>query len=229
MPPAAAPATLYHLVPQAAWEAAKASGGLYFPPTYAQDGFTHLCADADSLLGIANHFYADCKGDWLLLSLSPSRLVGELRWEPAAAVGTTPAHTGDGAQERQQQQLFPHLYGGLAPCAVTEETLVDRLPSGKFVGLLWGVTVVSTRGASRGGVAGGRVLGGWSANACLQPGLVLVRRLRADARGRARRRLAAPELARCVAGGRPELGRAARAPSALFNLITTALALALRL
>jgi uncharacterized protein (DUF952 family) len=52
-----AAAPLYHLVPEAAWRAAKEEGGgIYTPPTYAQDGFTHLTADPKLLLGVANHF-----------------------------------------------------------------------------------------------------------------------------------------------------------------------------
>ena len=57
------PATLYHLIPQAEWEAAKSRGTTYFPPSYGADGFTHLSDDADSLVDIANHFY---RGAWTI-------------------------------------------------------------------------------------------------------------------------------------------------------------------
>lgn len=43
---------LYHLVPLAQWEAAKAGDGRYFPTTYEQDGFTHLSDNPSLLLGI---------------------------------------------------------------------------------------------------------------------------------------------------------------------------------
>lgn len=37
--------TLYHLVQQELWEAAKATGATYYPPTFEQEKFTHATAD----------------------------------------------------------------------------------------------------------------------------------------------------------------------------------------
>ena len=34
----------------------KARGKTYYPPTYAEDGFTHATADPSKLLDVANHF-----------------------------------------------------------------------------------------------------------------------------------------------------------------------------
>ena len=48
---------LYHLVQGGLWSDAKASGGPYTPPTYADDGFVHLTKDPGMLLDVANHFY----------------------------------------------------------------------------------------------------------------------------------------------------------------------------
>lgn len=44
---------LYHLVPAAAWRAAKEANDAkaYFPPSYAQDGFTHLTKGCDDGMG----------------------------------------------------------------------------------------------------------------------------------------------------------------------------------
>lgn len=36
-------------------------------------------------------------------------------------------------------------YGPIPPAAVTEETAVDRTPSGKFLGILWGIEVIHSR------------------------------------------------------------------------------------
>ena len=36
-------------------------------------------------------------------------------------------------------------YGPIPPAAVTEETAVDRTPSGKFLGILWGIAVIHSR------------------------------------------------------------------------------------
>ena len=36
-------------------------------------------------------------------------------------------------------------YGPIPVAAVTEETAVDRTPSGKFLGILWGIAVIHSR------------------------------------------------------------------------------------
>ena len=40
---------------------AKATGGDYFPPTYADDGFIHATHEAKLLLDVLNHFYKEVK------------------------------------------------------------------------------------------------------------------------------------------------------------------------
>ena len=75
-PPAAPPAeVLYHMCEKALWEAAKAAGGAYFPPTFAQDGFTHATAVPSRLVTTANHFYQDSVGDWVCLQFKRSTLL----------------------------------------------------------------------------------------------------------------------------------------------------------
>ena len=54
---------IYHLVQTPLWEACKANGTTYYPPTYAADGFTHATADPSKLIGVANHFKPS--SDWL--------------------------------------------------------------------------------------------------------------------------------------------------------------------
>jgi len=44
---------IYHLVQKQLWDEHKASGSVYYPPTYAQDGFIHATADPAKLLGVA--------------------------------------------------------------------------------------------------------------------------------------------------------------------------------
>lgn len=53
-PPAAhdAHTDIYHLVQKPLWEKCKARGETYYPPTYAEDGFTHATADPSKLLGV---------------------------------------------------------------------------------------------------------------------------------------------------------------------------------
>ena len=65
---------LYHCALRSNWEAAKASGADYKPPTYAQDGFTHATADPALLIGVLNHFYRGSQGDWVCLRMSNKSL-----------------------------------------------------------------------------------------------------------------------------------------------------------
>lgn len=47
------------------------------PVGCSQDGFIHLSADPGLLLTIANHFYTDSQGDWVVLVLDPACLTAE--------------------------------------------------------------------------------------------------------------------------------------------------------
>jgi len=52
------------------------------PPTPIQDGFIHLTKEADLLLGVANHFYKQVPGDFLVLAIDSKQLsskVGNIR------------------------------------------------------------------------------------------------------------------------------------------------------
>lgn len=95
--------------------------------TITQDGFTHLTADPALLLSVANHFYVASEGPWTVLQLSTARLTGEVRFEPAAPVGTTEAH--------EAPQLFPHLYSGINRSAVLREHPMTRDQHGRFLGV----------------------------------------------------------------------------------------------
>lgn len=167
-PNASSPSILYHLAPVPRWRAAAASAaeggeGLYFPETYAQDGFTHLTADPSFLIAVGNSFYRDSTEDWLLLELDAAKLGGEVRYEPAAPVGDTqPSEElkakqggsgGGGEEEKEKEEekqeeatkepppatavLFPHLYGGIPTRggAVIREKKVTRGEDGSFLSI----------------------------------------------------------------------------------------------
>jgi len=54
-----------------------------------QDRFTHLTANPQLLLTVANQFYKDSEGDWLLLVLDAKKLKAEVNFLPIAdVVGT---------------------------------------------------------------------------------------------------------------------------------------------
>ena len=46
--------------------------------SWAQDGFTHLTADPQLLLSVANQFYQDSEGDWLLLVIDAQKLSSQV-------------------------------------------------------------------------------------------------------------------------------------------------------
>ena len=98
------------------WEAWR-DGGAYEPASLATEGFVHCTGDDDLMLAVANRFYADEPGDFVVVSLDPDRLTRPVRWEP-------PAHP-DGARPADDEPRFPHVYGRLdrgassacGPCA----------------------------------------------------------------------------------------------------------------
>jgi uncharacterized protein (DUF952 family)/quercetin dioxygenase-like cupin family protein len=161
---------IYHAAQRDLWEAARSKGEPYFPPTYATDGFTHGTADPSKILTILNWFYKHTKGDWVCLRMSEASLREHgitTIFEPAAPVGDSDAHPQEGGDEKRQQELFPHVYGGIPPSAVLEEYFVVRSSSdGSFLsipgvspvsrkftskqsflhGLLWGIVMSSSVG-----------------------------------------------------------------------------------
>lgn len=124
---------IYHLVQKKLWEACKASGQTYYPPTYEQDGFTHATADPSKLLTVANYFYQDVEGDWLCLKMTRATLAAAqitLKFEDPSPVGNKKALT---AAESGGER-FPHLYGGIPSAGVVvQEYVVYRGSSGEYL------------------------------------------------------------------------------------------------
>lgn len=128
---------LFHLVQADLWEAAVAGDSMYFPPTYEQDGFTHATANPDLLLNVANHFYTDVPGKWLCLRMTVDSL--ETGGIEVVFEGTAPV--GDKAPDFQgtDDELFPHILGGIHPSTVLEVHEVVRAEDGAFLAVV-GVT-----------------------------------------------------------------------------------------
>jgi len=126
--------SIYHLVQKPLWEACKARGKTYYPPTYAEDGFTHATADASKLLDVANHFYKSVQAEWLCLRMTRETVASAgitLKFEDPSAVGGTPAlNTTQSGGAR-----FPHLYGGIPPHIVIEERAVRRAADGTYLSI----------------------------------------------------------------------------------------------
>ncbi|MEJ7602206.1 MAG: DUF952 domain-containing protein [Kofleriaceae bacterium] len=92
---------LFHLTTRGEWDLARAAGE-YRAPSLAREGFIHLSTEIQ-WRRTWQRFYRDVQ-DLVLLHIDPSRLVTEVRYEPA-----------DGDE-------FPHLYGVLPIAAVVAVT-----------------------------------------------------------------------------------------------------------
>ena len=124
---------VFHLVQAQLWDAAVASSGTYYPPTYQEDGFTHGTSNPHKLLNVANHFYPDVKGDWYCLRMTVDSLAAtgvETVFEGTAPVGDIQPDF-----EGSDDELFPHIHGGISPTAVIEVHAVEREPDGTFVSI----------------------------------------------------------------------------------------------
>ncbi|MGD1865320.1 MAG: DUF952 domain-containing protein [Phormidesmis sp.] len=103
---------IFHITEQAAWQTAQAEGA-YQPPSLASEGFIHFSTDAQ-VVATANRFYQGKTG-LVLLTVDPSRLKPELRYEDTLNHGT-----------------FPHLYGPLNVDAVVDVRTFEPGADGTF-------------------------------------------------------------------------------------------------
>ena len=111
-------ASIYHLTPAARWQAWSPSMP-YLPAEYDDEGFVHCTAGDALMLEVANRFYRDVPGDFVLLVIDPDRLTSPLKWEPP---------------EDGPAPLFPHIYGPIDAKAIVEVRPVQRGADGTFLG-----------------------------------------------------------------------------------------------
>ncbi len=124
---------VYHMVQAKLWDAAVDAGDTYFPPTYDVDGFTHGTSNPDKLLNVANHFYPDVAGDWYCLRMSVDSLAAtgvETVFEGTAPVGDIQPDF-EGADD----EIFPHILGGISAEAVLEVHAIRRAEDGTFLSI----------------------------------------------------------------------------------------------
>ena len=123
---------VFHLIQAELWQATLAEeDGIYYPPTYDVDGFTHGTANPAKLLVVANHFYPEVQGDWLCLRMTVESLQEsgvKTIFEGTAPVGDKPANF-----EGSDSELYPHILGGISPSAVLAAHKVVRTQDGKFI------------------------------------------------------------------------------------------------
>lgn len=105
---------IYHMTPRVVWDA-QCHQPAFVATSLAAEGFIHCTAEAVKLLQVANRFYRDIPGPFIIVCIAPERLAAELRWEMA-----------DG-------HCFPHIYGALNREAVLCILPFPRQADGAFV------------------------------------------------------------------------------------------------
>src|SRR5688500_3172461 len=109
-------AYIYHVAPAERWRSWPAHAP-YQPAEYVADGFVHCTAGESLTLAVANRYYREAPGPFVLLTLNVERLGAPLRWE----------ESGDDLAPQ-----FPHLYGPINPEAVVAVREAVRAPDGTF-------------------------------------------------------------------------------------------------
>jgi len=100
---------IYHLVPADYWHNLDPAAP-YLPAEFENDGFIHCTRGLDLLLPVANTFYRDVDGEFLLLVIDETRVSAEIKYE------------GD----------FPHVYGPLNRDAIVAVHRMGRRADGSF-------------------------------------------------------------------------------------------------
>jgi uncharacterized protein (DUF952 family) len=101
--------TIYHLVPTDYWRGCDETLP-YLPREFDRDGFIHCTRGLDLMLHVANTFYRDAPGDFLLLAIDEGLVSSEVRYEGG----------------------FPHVYGPLNREAIITVYTMPRREDGRF-------------------------------------------------------------------------------------------------
>lgn len=114
--------TIYHLVPQS-YHQTQPTDKPYVAATLVEEGFVHCTADQDTLVRVANAYFAQLAEPLLCYAIDEARLVSPVRYEPPIPVadsGVKPkSYAADGI-------LFPHIYGPINRDAIIKVTILRR-------------------------------------------------------------------------------------------------------
>ncbi|WP_169239957.1 DUF952 domain-containing protein [Candidatus Roseilinea sp. NK_OTU-006] len=127
---------ILHLTPRAEWEAAPANQP-YRAASLANEGFIHATQGDELLLRVANAFYKDKPGEFVVLEIDESRLTSEVRWEAPAPAPTDlipPEAAVSDVAPAAAAPRFPHIYGPINREAIVGVRLATRDASGAFTG-----------------------------------------------------------------------------------------------
>ncbi len=115
---------IFHLTAAADYQAVP-PGEPYRPTGLAADGFIHCTGTLPVLLEVANRFYRDQPGAFVVLDIDPPQLTAPVRLEspvPPAPAGSPLAGV-----------LFPHIYGPLNREAIVAVRPARRAADGRFL------------------------------------------------------------------------------------------------
>jgi len=121
---------VFHLVSASYYDRQPANQP-YLSATFGQEGFIHCTSDIDTLLRVADAFFAELEETLLMLEIDPAGLSAPLKYEPAIPPTQT-GSTGEPAFTPDPDQLFPHIYGPLDRQAIVRIFALRRDPSGRW-------------------------------------------------------------------------------------------------
>jgi uncharacterized protein (DUF952 family) len=116
--------TILHLAP-AEYYRSFAADQPYLPQDFEQDGFIHCTKGAALMLEVANTFYKEIAGEFVVLLIDADKVMAPLRFEPAMPVN-------DAQVDASEQVLFPHIYGPINRDAIIDVVEVHRESDGAF-------------------------------------------------------------------------------------------------
>jgi uncharacterized protein (DUF952 family) len=114
---------IYHLVTESDFRSL-AGEGHYIPARFEQDGFIHCTGEPETLLVVADDYFATVSEPVLVLVIEVARLTSEVKFESPAPI------TGGGTAHLKNNLLFPHIYGPLNLNAVTGVGALQRTEGG---------------------------------------------------------------------------------------------------
>ena len=112
---------IYHITSRAAWNDARQRGD-YRAESLETEGFIH-CSTDSQVLPVAEKYYKGQRG-LVLLTIDPSFLSSDLKWEPPSE-GAPPPGVPEG-------EMFPHIYGPINLDAVIKVFDLEANLDGKY-------------------------------------------------------------------------------------------------
>lgn len=114
---------IYHLVTETAFRS-QVRGDIYRPASFGQEGFIHCAGEPDTLLKVANDYFASVEEPVLVLTINIAQVQPEVKFEPPAPL------LGGGTSHLQGGLLFPHIYGPLNLEAITSLGVLQKSAEG---------------------------------------------------------------------------------------------------